>query len=252
MLPKSIGNKPLGVRIGVWPLSLDEYRSDTEPLSTAGPLRFVQWHRVTRTDTPPGWWKLPGETSQLCIGIHNNLNSNYTAQWKKNAAYYSRHFKQTLRGSIYEIQKINFTEFASAFAYSTVAKDIPTLEIQKLKKRLELFPEKVSLVGVLRKSDNKLVAGINTFDSPQNKASHYGCGFYLPEVAKDHLMVSLMDEWFNLSVQKKLRVLHFGLFTPPGTGTGRSKTISDFKAQFVTHYIEYQPPLWQLTRGKIF
>lgn len=249
--PETIDEKPPGVRIGVWPLYIDEYRSDAEPACQRGPARFVQWHPLTRTDIPEGWRRLPGAKPTLCMGLHNDLTADYVLRWKKNAAYYSRHIKNTLLGQVYSIEPVTFGDFAYAYAHSTVAKEIPTLEIKKLERRLELFPEEVSVWGIRRKEDGKIVAGLTAFDSPQNKASQYGCGFYIPEVSRDHLMVGLMDHWFAASVRKQLRVLHFGLFVPHGQGAGRPKTISDFKAQFITHYLTYQPPLWRYAGKKL-
>jgi len=249
---KNIGTNPHGVRIGVWPIYIDEYRSDTEPTPQKGPVQLVQWHRLTRTDTPPGWWQLPHAQPELYIGIYNDLRPGYTNNWKKTAAYYSRQVKKRLLDQEYRIESLDFNIFAEAFAHSTVAREIPTLEIRKLQKRLELFPQSISMWGMRRISDNKIVAGFSAFDSAHNKASQYGCSFYLPEVYRDNLVVGLIDHWFEVSIHKQIRVLHFGLFAPKGQGTGRAKTISDFKSKFITHHIAYQPPLWRLTGGKLF
>ena len=249
---KKIGINPPGARMGIWPMYIDEYRSNKEPIPQQGPLQLMQWHRLTRTDTPPGWWQLPKAQSELCIGLYNDLSAGYTSHWKKTAAYYSRQVKKRLLNKEYYIESLDFNTFAESFTHSTVAREIQTLEIHKLKKRLELFPQNVTMWGMRQTTDNKLLAGFSAFDSPHNKASQYGCSFYLPEAHRDNLMVGLIDHWFEVSLQKKLRVLHFGLFTPKGHGVGRAKTISDFKSKFITHYIAYQPPLWRLMGGKLF
>ena len=100
---------------------------------------------------------------------------------------------------------------------------------------------------VKEKSTGEIVAGLSAFDSGAYTASHYGCGFYIDRVRKEHLMVWLMDTWFAYSVKHGRTILHLGIFLDPtNTPDERSISISQFKAQFVTRYLQYQPMVWSI------
>jgi len=252
--PIDVGTRPPGVYQGIWPLYIEEYRSDKEPALTniitprSALPRLMLWRPLTRTDIPAGWRHAPFAKKGPWIGF-TMLTPAYFETWHKNAHYYRNRFIRREQEVRYTIIPISYEQFATAFAQSTVAKEIPTLELQKLKIRLEKFPDRVTVVGVQRIEDGKIVAGLSAFDSPANKATHYGCGFYLHEVRSDHLMVALMDKWFSISVAKGLRVLHLGVFSSPHS-KGRAKSISEFKSQFVTHLHPFQPALVRLVRSK--
>lgn len=252
--PQLAGTNPRGARRGIWPLYIEEYRSDVEPLVTnsdsahIAPSRLMFWYRLSRDDIPSGWIRIPFAKKKLWIGFHV-LTQDYYRSWKKTAQYYRARFTRRDLGVRYTIVPVSYDAFVAAFANSTVAREIPSLELRKLSIRMKTFPDCISLWGVKRLQDGAIVAGLYAFDSPSNKASHYGCGFYLPEVRSDHLMVALMDNWFSASLQKSLRVLHLGMFLPPHSKQrGRDTTISDFKSQFITHYHAYQPPLMRFAR----
>jgi hypothetical protein len=206
---------------------------------------------VTRTDIPKGWIKFPFAKSTLYIGYHQ-LAPNYFNRWKETARYYRRKWHRDLLNKEYKVVPLSFDQFSAAYAKSTVAKELPTYELKKLAARLERFPTSVRLWGAQRMHDGALVGGHAVFDSSDGRASHYSCGFYLAEVRKDPVMLGLMDHWFADALGRGVEVLHFGAFVAPGVhGTKRGQSISYFKAQFVTDYHLYQPPLVRFVRGTI-
>jgi hypothetical protein len=232
------------------PVTIETYRTDIEPpLAVSSRHRLIFWHRPLREDTPKGWHRTLNGGGMTYIGYHL-LQQNFLERWKKRARQYARHWQRNLIHSPFKIVPLSFDEFADAFAGSTVATEIPTLELDKLRLRLTRFPTRVFLWGVKDTATGTIAAGLSAFDSPTNRASHYSCGFYLPSYRAQHLMVVLMDHWFNESLSKGFKVLHFGTFLGPGDIWKRGKNISHFKAQFVTNYILYKRPLWRFVRRK--
>ena len=253
---KSVGKEPTGAHYRLWPLNIEDYRGDKEPLLTEARERrgigtLAVWHQLARSDTPKGWWRPPGR-SALYLGCFDGLTSHFLSQWSSKTRYYVNHFRAHQESRAYTVEHIQVDEFVAAYHQSTVAKEINELELHKLLWRVAHFPAAQLLLGVRRISDGKVIAGLTAFTSKEAKASHYGCGFYLPEVAKDHLMVVLMERWFALSAQAGVQVLHLGLFLPEtARGPKRSITISTFKKQFVTHLYSYQPPLMRFIPGRL-
>lgn len=257
--PEHVGVRPDGARWGLWPLYFEEYRSDEEPVLTdsdptgTAPNRLILWQRPFRTDVPVGWHYSPFEKAGVCIGYHDNLREDYVQRWNHRTRNYLSRWKTRHLGTDYMIEDISYEEFAAAYARSTVAKEVPRHELTKLQLRLHLFPDSVHMWGVRRHSDAVVVAGITTFDSTLNKASHYGMGFYQRLGNHDPVMIGLMDYWFAHSLKAGLKVLHFGIFLKPeDSGSKRAHSISLFKAQFITDYLVYQRPLYRFVKGKLF
>ncbi len=243
--PKQINNTSIGVRWGIWCLHFEEYRSDNEPLvnESDAPSRVIFWRRVGRTDIPKGWHRTHGLIGQVYIGYHI-LSANYELKWRQTAQQRRRLWYRKFLNKQYEIVPLNFLDFCTAFASSTVAKEIPTLELDKLRQRLKAGVE-IYTWGARRISDGKILAGLASFESPKNHASEYSCGFYLEEGRRDSLMIGLIDHWFSESLQKGRKILHLGTFQAPGETWKRGTGISSFKAQFATNYLLFQPALWR-------
>jgi hypothetical protein len=240
------------VRSGIWPFYSEEYYGDDTPLTSfidGFSLRLIKWIRFSPDTVPSNWRKVPfGEQVHICYHL---LESDYYLKWSRSARAYRSHWYKNRPNNRYTIEVISLEEFTEAYALSTVAQEIPHLEVDKLNIRLKHFSDRISILGARRLSDGRVVAGLYSFDSPANKGSHYGCGFYLPEVSKDHLMVILMDTWFTESLKKNLRVLHLGTIMDPAIvkekfAYKRMYAISRFKRQFATHYHLYQTPLFQI------
>ncbi len=202
-------------------------------------------------DVPRGWLQLPWLRSSIYIGYHK-LAPGYFTRWSKTARYYRKKWRDELLDKKYRVISLSFDEFARAYSKSTVASEIPTYELKKLQARLERFPDSVQMWGAERIRDGVIVGGHAVFDGCKGRASAYSCGFYLKEERMDNVMLGLIDHWFADALSRHVEVLHFGAFVPPHeSGTKRGKGISHFKAQFVTDYLLYQPPLFKFLRGTI-
>lgn len=248
--PIPVGTAPQGVRWHRGPLYVEEYRSDTEPqlIDTDAPHRVVVWRRLTKSGPVPGWWQWSNKP-EITIGFHVLNEEPYWHQWKKTARYYRKQWLEKYANKQYVIKRISLDDFCVAYARSTVAEEIPTLEIERLKERMA-HSASSPLWGVIRLSDHQVVAGLAAIDSVENFGSYYSSGFYHASVRNDPVMTGLIDHWFLESAQRGIRILHLGIFLKKeGGGTERGDSISLFKSRFVTDYLTYQAPLLRLAWG---
>ena len=234
---------PRGVRSGRWPIYFEEYVSDAEPtpLSSAGaPPRLVIWRRLTRTDTPPGWWRLGWRASRKEGFTDLEAREDYRASWSEST---KRYWRKWLSEKDVSILPISINEFLKEYAKS----DLPPWIRENyacMAKRMHVGPksEYLEIIGPRDLKTNRLLAGMIVVNSPSCRASYYLCGFVAPDAKHRAAMVGLMDHWFDTSKKRGYRFLHLGEFWIPGKPR-HWKGFSEFKSKFGLSYIAYPPVL---------
>src|SRR3989344_4512176 len=124
--PEVVGEKPKGMRWGMWPFYFEEYFSDDEPdiqlsNATASHKRFVVWHRLIRKDIPDGWYGISKKSVKLEGVAFLSPNKTYTSSWSRVACYDRNKWQTHLLNIKYNIEETSFAEFQNAYQKSSVA-----------------------------------------------------------------------------------------------------------------------------------
>ncbi|HEY4513870.1 MAG TPA: hypothetical protein VJH69_00935 [Candidatus Paceibacterota bacterium] len=255
---EKVGQNPVGVRWGVWPLTFEEYVSDIEPdLSLSDPEgtarnRLIIWRRLNRRDNPKGWRRLPSRTQRVVGFFRLYPNETYTSRWSESARRSLRKWQEIEGCGAYSIERIDIEEFETGYLLSTIDKNVRKSLLSLFKRKIKSDTEGDFVIwGVRDKSAGTVVSGICVINSIRHKSSIYYCGFITEEAEKTHGMVGLMNRWFQESRNKKFDYLHFGPSWAPGNPASW-KGFSLFKAKFGLSYIHYTQTLVRIMRGKFF
>ena len=103
--PRLVGKTPKGMYRRLWPIVVEEYISDDEPvLEDSDPEgialnRVLIWQRPTRNDVPKGWRTLSKKTSRL-EGFAEVVEEEYWKHWSESSRRYRKkwhadHFNKT-------------------------------------------------------------------------------------------------------------------------------------------------------------
>jgi precorrin-6B methylase 2 len=245
--PEKLGGVAPGTRWTLWPLSFEQYVSDTEPIThphQKGLMRITIWRRLTWDDAPPGWRAraFPAQT----IGFSEFTRGKpYFTAWSESARRNRREWLEKYRGAIYHVRPLSFEEFIRAHQASRNEKStqLSILETD-LYPRYKKNKNAITFWGVERLVDGRILAGIAVIDSPIHCGSYYLAGFHTHEAGKDPVTVGLFDHWSEESEKKGLRFLHFGDFWQPGKPESW-KGFSNFKAKFGPRYLVQPPVLYR-------
>lgn len=250
--PKRIG----GVRDvawRVWPLSIEAYHSEKEPVPVNPPpyrlpFRMIMWHRPHDTPKPTGWLQFRNRPDSLTGFTDITNHKNYEKIWAANARR-DRKIWIDRHSNSYSIEIVPYQEFKAAYLNATIDPIMKRLLLQStVYEHTKSNPTKLSLWGVRRKEDGSVVAGMATLDSPTCKGSYNLASFYLYKVRKDLVMTGLVDHWFAESQKKGLRFLQFGSFYQPGDPKSWIG-FSNFKSKFGIQYVTRPPTLYKWVRG---
>jgi len=246
--PEVVGEKPKGMRWGMWPLYFEEYFSDDEPdirfsNATASHHRFIVWHRLMRTDIPAGWYGFSKKRVKLEGIAFLSSDEAYTSSWSRVARYDRHQWQKTLLNTKYNIEETSFAEFQSAYKKSGVVGKIGDMNINILERAMHgRKSEYIELRCVRNIENGEITAGMATITSKTHGASYYYCAFRARSEKRDPTMTGLMDDWFARCHKNGVRYVNMGYFWHPGKPKDW-KGFSNFKAKFVTDYLLYQPPL---------
>jgi hypothetical protein len=254
---EAVGTSPRGMRWSAWPLTFEEYVSDTEPdldASHSGELaynRIVTWRRIARTDTPKGWRQLHKKPWRI-DAFFELKDDTYVNQWHKDTRRNLREWRTQAPGR-YAIEEVSLEEFVAAYRTSTTYKKIGLDQLHSLvRKHAMPLPRKhLTLWGVRDLKSGKLIAGTGVFFFPERGASVRECPFATPQGRAAHAIVGLMDHWFAESLQRGIARLQFTHFWHPGAPRAW-KGFSEFKSHFGLQYVAYPPELWRFVRGKFW
>jgi len=255
-IPPFLNPKRLGgvrdIAWRVWPLSIEAYHSEEEPVPITPPpynlpFRMIMWHRPHDGPKPNGWVQFRKRPDSL-IGFADITNStSYEELWTANARR-DRKLWLTRHSSAYTIETIPYSEFKAAYLQGTIEPVMKRLLLQStVFEHTRTNSTKLSLWGARRKSDGKIVAGMAALDSPSSQGSYNLAAFYLKEARKDLVMTGVVDHWFKESQKKGIRFLQFGSFYQPGDPKSW-KGFSNFKAKFGIHYVTRPPTLYKWIR----
>ena len=251
-----VGSSPRGMRRGIGPLVIESYVSDKEPTIGAGPGRIVIWQRLSRSDVPQGW-----HTNRLISKIASGKpyregfsliesDESHFLRWAPTERARRRHWHKDLLNKKYRIDTVTGGEFWTAYKTSSTWKKIERFNRMTLHQLLNFYADHgTNLVcRVMRRIDTgEIVAGMSTLNSPTCRGSYYFIGFLCDSGRADHAMTGLMDDWFTYASEKGIRYVDLGHFW--GKDSPHNwKGFSDFKAKFVTHYIDFPPILIRLVR----
>lgn len=248
--PQPVGVRPLGVQWGFWPLRLEEYIGDEEPILSEGPLRLVLWRRYARTDIPAGWRRALRQTASWIEG-YAELERDYRQAWSKTARHDAKRWERESPG-IYAIEEVSFDEFSRSYLSSQVGRKLQDSRLQVLGRKLKgPHSRSVRLIAARHLPTGELVAGMGLIESASLRRSFYYCGFFRGSGAKDGAMTGLIDYWLKDCVSRGFVHAHMGQFWMPGESEDR-KGFSRFKEKFGMKYATCQAPLWRLAGRKFF
>ncbi len=254
---EEVGTNPRGVRWSFWPLTFEEYISDTEPNladSAHGTLarnRQLIWKRVTRAGIPAGWREVSKKPWRI-DGYHDlNLSGEYTERWHKNARREARLWRQE-HAAQYDIVELSLEEFCRVYRASTTAKKAGTYLLAVLV-RMHALPtaKHIALWGVRNKQTGTIIGGTAIITSPTHKSSVRFCPFMLPEARHCYASVGLVDHWFAHAQKTGIQYLLFTCFWQQGDPKGWQGP-AEFKSHFGLQYVAYPPELTRYVGGKLF
>lgn len=253
--PRKVGKSPVGMYRRIWPIVVEEYVSDTEPvLADSDPHkialnRAIVWQRIFRQDAPQGWRNLTQRDPQL-EGFALLDSQNYTARWSESARRYLRKWQKEYLGRDYAVEPVSVEEFNAAYMKSSVQKDIKEM-FKHILLRKASGGAGIEIWAVRHLPSRTLAAAMAYVTSPTHNASYYLCGFVSPTHEHVPAMVALVDAWHARGLERGMRFLHFGRFWKEGDPEDW-KGFSQFKSKFGLQYIAYQPALWRFVRGRLF
>lgn len=259
-----IGDRPQGLSRTLWPITLETYRSDTEPALTqpndASPIRIIAWYRFLRSDTPAGWSASP--LIRKALGFDDLRLEGFVRIESPEAI--TRRWSESQRRALrkYEAQAERFTlrsvasqEFWEILSRSDTARRIERsvagrLYLSSVRRRLLRASRHVTCIVLADEGGH--AAGMAWLDSPTHKASYYLIGFTYESGARSHCMTGLMREWLARSYEHGYELAHLGTFWRTGDPT-EWKGFSLFKSKFGTQYVQLSAPLVQVRyRGRSF
>ena len=248
---------PKGIRWSIWPLTFEEYITDSEPaIDNSGILvrnRAVMWKRLHDGPVPKGWHKLSSLPWRVDGFVELKPETDYKAGWYKQARRDLRQWEEKFFNKGYCIEPVNFDEYARAYKKSTVAKKIgvDALDAVTRKYATQIGREHMYMCGVRNTVSGELVAGIILLYSPIFNSSKYECPFILPEAKKIYAMTALVNHWFMESLKRGVSLLVFSAFWNKGEPKSW-KAFSLFKSHFGPQLVAYPPTLWKFMRGKLY
>ncbi len=254
LAPRTTGKDPLGSYRRFWPIVIEEYVSDKEPVMTdsdpdgISPNRMIIWQRVFEKTVPPGWRVLTQRPPRL-EGI-SELKDAYWKAWSESARRSRRKWHEQYLGKDYRVEEISVEDFIKAYAHSTIQPYIKKL-YRGIIERKQKAGADLTIIAARHIHTNEVAAAMVTVNSTQCHGSHYLAGFIAPLHEHVPAMVGLMDHWHEKSLARGIRFLHFGLFWHKGE-PDTWKGFSNFKAKFGISYISYPPALWRVARGRLF
>ncbi|MCX6820163.1 MAG: hypothetical protein NT019_02705 [Candidatus Adlerbacteria bacterium] len=253
--PRKVGVDPVGMYRRFWPIVVEEYISDKEPvLVDSDPKkisanRVLMWQRLFRTDTPAGWKRLAIKPREL-EGFALLESAYYVAQWSESARRYRKKWREHFLNKECVVEKISAEDFKAAYVASDIKPYIRRLYTDMVTRKLAAgAPMQFFAARDIR--TKTIISAMAVINSPTCHGSFYLCGFISKKYEHVPAMVGLMDAWHAESLASGIRFLHFGRFWQKGDPEDW-KGFSTFKAKFGLHYISYPPALWRFVRGKLF
>jgi hypothetical protein len=241
---KSVGVRPIGTQLTVWPLCFEEYMGDIEPdlscwnSSKQALVRIIIWRRVMRKDIPRGWHLFSRKPDRTVGFTQIHPNEAYFIRWSKVARYDRRQWLTRYLNNTYVIENVSLEEFEEAYKKSTLGHLTRHDMSNSLRLKFQKDPTHITLWAARRTSDRKILAGIAIISSPTYHASFYYIGFFRREINKDPVMTGLVDHWFQWAQKKEIMFLHFGSFWQvgdPESWKGFSKFKEKFRPQYIVH-----------------
>ena len=255
LAPRKVGIDPVGMYRRFWPLVVEEYISDKEPvLADSDPEgislnRALIWQRLFRTDTPGGWRVFSQKPPQL-EGFVLLDRADYFTTWSESARRYRKKWRENFLDRKFTVEKISAEEFKTNYTASDIKPLIRKLYTDTVARKLAGGAPMQFFAA--REIHTKIIAAaMAVVNSPTHKGSHYLCGFISQKYEHVPAMVGLMDTWHETSLATGIRFLHFGRFWQKGDPEDW-KGFSTFKAKFGLQYISYPPALWRFVRGRLF
>lgn len=255
LAPRLVGKNPVGVYRRFWPIVVEDYMSDKEPVLADSDLegisanRILIWQRVFSTEIPHGWRRFSIRSS-LLEGFAHITDNDYRAPWSESARRYVRKWEREHLGKDFVVEAISLETFLAAYKESDINKYIRSLYADMVVRK-QKGGAHVRFIAARHIPSNDIAAAMALVDSPAHKGSHYLCGFIQKKYEHIPAMVGLVDRWYEESLKQGITFLHFGRFWQKGDPSDW-KGFSQFKAKFGLHYISYPPALWRFAKGRLF
>jgi len=255
LAPRLVGKDPIGMYRRFWPIVVEEYISDKEPVEAdsdpegISANRMIIWQRVFRDDAPKGWRKLKQKPPQL-EGFATLEKNDYWTSWSESARRYRRKWHDEFAGKEYAIERVGMDEFLKHYSASNIKSYIKKLYAEIVERKHNTGAH-IDFLAARHLPTGDIAAAMAIVDSPTHKGSHYLCGFIKPEYEKVPAMVGLMDAWHARGLTNNTKFLHFGRFWQKGDPHDW-KGFSQFKSKFGLRYVAYPPALFRFARGRLF
>ncbi len=253
---RDVGTKPKGVQWWLWPLCFEEYTSDDAPdLSLSDPhhtarARIVVWRRITRQDFP-GWRTWPWWSGPSRLEGFSEVRPEYWIGWSESARRYRKKWLTQYLDTRYMLERVDYETFEKAYLGSSVARTSGGDSIHTTRNMEIRNPRAMEYIVARRIPEQTIAAGIALIHSPSTGNSYYAAGFYLDSAKHDPVMTGLIDYWYQLSLERGFRFLHFGEFWKPGSPKA-ARGYSAFKAKFGLSYILYPQLVARFVRGRLW
>ena len=250
-----VGIHPTGARRTLGRLCVEEYVSDDEPNmsesdpNNTAPSRMIIWRRLTRTDTPKGWYAFSKKPSRIEGFFDMKEGEEYLSRWSESARRYYKKWRVEYSDKKYRIEPLMLDSFIAAYQQGTLPHSVRGWTTEMLTQKFLHCRTRgaIQLWGVRNIATQELTAGIATITSTQHSASYYLCGFIQTATQDEPLMYGLLGHWFALCKQDSIRFLQFGRFWQKGDPAAW-KGFSNFKSKFGLHYIQFLPSLIRFKR----
>ena len=223
------------------PLNFEGYLGDVEPdVPRSGVRRLVLWQPLTRSDRPKGWFRIPVQPNATITGVAEIKQPE--AYWEHWSEHARRHRNKFLKDDRFEVIDLPYEQYEQIYTRLPRAMGITGLLTRITARKVERHGTLVEFFGVREKETGTIAGGFATFDIPEAKISVHLASFILPDYRQTSVGVGMVDAWFKRSIAKGIRFNDFDLFHAPGDPTSWHG-FSQFKSQFVTHFVKYPKPL---------
>lgn len=237
--------KILGTTKKIANFCFEHYIGNQEPTAAKdGVKKIITWQSLNKIKAPIGWRKnyFAGRPLQNGIAILDN-NHNYQQNWSNHVR---RHQKKWQKQNQYELVEVDGLTFIKAYRDSKVL-DFIIREgfVRVIKYHLKTHPENLIFIAAKNKENKKIMAGLAVINYPDISLSTHLISFINHEAKKTSVGVGLIDYWFQLSLQNKIRFLNFGIVWKKGDPRSW-QGYSNFKKQFGLHLINYPRPFFKI------
>jgi hypothetical protein len=239
----------LGIEARLGPLRIEQFFGNEEPVCSAqNRARWIIWYPTTYEGQPPGWHRSPFYNYRRKTGFTQiKTGEEY---WKSWAELAQRQRAAWHKQDDYFLSPVSVEEYCEVYQKKSGKKQlIIDLFSEAVRRKARCHGDRLRMIGIRRKQDQRLVGGFVALDIPENHLSYHVTSFILEEARKSPVGVAMVDAWFRQGQAAGIQFFDFDVFWAPGDPE-EWKGFSRFKGQFNVWYILYPRPLMRWIRAK--